>query len=242
MRLLSYQKWIGVLALSLMVGSLAFFPKAALAKNSQYPVCSFKPSVAVDQFRTENIYVGWDEFAGNARDVVVNDLTNSGCWRVVERGESGIVSSGYDREQAIKGVGTARHGQKGARSGQVTLADKLVQCALTGVTHNQVGGSLGGFGFGNAGGFGGGSVAPRASNISITCRIYDSSTSEVLASVQKDKSKVDIGASGFGGPGGFALGGDFFYKDPVGKTIAALIHDTLIDLTNRVQKSPWAAN
>ena len=241
MRLLSSQKWLGLAGLSLLVGSLAFLPNSALAKKAEYPVCSFKPSVAVDQFRTENFYIGWDEFAGNARDVVVNDLANSGCWRVVERGESGIVSGGYDREQAIKGVGAARHGQKGARSGQVTLADKLVQCALTGVTHNQVGGSIGGFGLG-AGGFGGGAVAPRASNISITCRIYDSSTSEVLASVQKDKSKVDIGTAGFGGGGGFALGGDFFYKDPAGKAIAGLIHDTLIELTDRVQKNPWAAN
>jgi curli biogenesis system outer membrane secretion channel CsgG len=117
-----------------------------------------------------------------------------------------------------------------------------VQCALTGVTKDQIGGSLGGIGWGGAGGFGGGAVAPRASNLSITCRIYDSSTSEVIASVQKDKSKVDVGAAAFGGPGGFALGGDFFYKDPVGKTLAALIKDTLIDLTDRVQRNPWAAN
>jgi curli biogenesis system outer membrane secretion channel CsgG len=92
------------------------------------------------------------------------------------------------------------------------------------------------------GGFGGGAVAPKSSNISITCRIYDSSTSEVLASVQKDKSKMDIGVAAFGGPGGYALGGDFFYKDPIGKTMAALIHDTLVDLTGRVQKNPWSAN
>lgn len=228
-----------LLSLTVLFGGLAFFPEGALAKKKEFPTCSFKPTVGVDQFRTENVYVGWNEFAGNARDVVVNELANSGCWRVVERGTSGLVSTGYDREQAIQAVGAARPGQKGARPGSVTLADKLVQCALTGVTRNQVGGSLGGFGIGG-GGFGGGSVSPRATNISLTCRIYDSSTSEIIASVQKSKSKVDVGASGFGG-GSFAMGGDFFYKDPAGKAIAALIRDTLIELTQRVQKNPWSS-
>lgn len=210
----------------------------ALAKKSEFPPCSYKPTVAVDSFRTENIYIGWNEFAGNARDVVVNTLTNSGCWRVVERGHTGLVSGGYDREQAIKQAGAARGGQKAARSGDVTLADKLVQCALTGVSRNNVGGSIGGFGVGG-GHFGLGSVAPRSSRISITCRIYDSSTSEILASVERSKSKVDIGVLGAGG-GNVALGGDFFYNTPAGKTMAALIKDTLVDLTNRVQKNPWS--
>lgn len=236
--------WIGLLSLptlglAILGGSLATLPQKAWAKKKEFPSCSFRPRVAVDQFRTENIYMGWDDFAGNARDVVVNQLVNSGCWRVVERGTSGLVSTGYDREQAIQAAGAARPGQRAARPGEVTLAGKLVQCALTGVTRNQMGGSLGGFGVGH-GGFGGGSIAPRSSKISLTCRIYDSSTSEILASIQKSKSKVDIGVAGFGGPRSFGLGGEFFHKTPAGKTIAALIHDTLVELTQRVQKNPWA--
>jgi len=231
--------WIGLFSLAILGGGLSALPQEALAKKKEYPTCAFRPSVAVDQFRTENLYIGWDDFAGNARDVVVNELVNSGCWRVVERGTSGLVSTGYDREQAIQAAGASRPGQRAARPGEVSLAGKLVQCALTGVTRNQIGGSLGGFGLGH-GGFGGGTVSPRASKISLTCRIYDSSTSEILASIQKSKSKVDFGVAGFGGPGGFGLGGDFFYKTPAGKTIAALIHDTLLELTTRVQKNPWA--
>lgn len=214
------------------------FPQAE-AKKTEWPACSFRPTVAVDTFRTENIYIGWDEFAGNARDLMVNELVNSGCWRVVERGHSGLVSGGYDREQAIKQAGAARPGQRAARSGEVTLAGKLVQCALTGVTRNQMGGSLSGIGFQGAGGYGLGKVAPRSTKLMVTCRVYDSSTSEILASVSHDKNKVDIGILGSGG-GKVSLGGDFFYKTPVGKTLAKLIRETLIDLTSRVQKNPWS--
>jgi curli biogenesis system outer membrane secretion channel CsgG len=226
--------------LSVLIITLSIMGTSQVAEaKKDFPTCSFKPSVAVDSFRTENIYIGWNEFAGNARDVVVNELVNSGCWRVVERSNTGLVSGGYDKEQAIKQAGAARPGQKSARSGQVTLADKLVQCALTGVSRNNVGGSIGGFGVGG-GKFGLGKVAPKSSRISITCRIYDSSTSEVLASVEKSKSKVDIGVLGAGG-GKVALGGDFFYNTPAGKTMAALIKETLVDLTKRVQKNPWSS-
>lgn len=221
----------------LAIASLTL-PQIAEAKKKDFPGCSFRPTVAVDGFRTENIYIGWNEFAGNARDVVVNELVNSGCWRVVERGNSGLVSRGYDREQAIKQAGAARPGQREARSGDVTSASKLVQCALTGVSRNNLGGSFGGVGFGG-GKFGLGRVAPRSSKISITCRIYDSSNSEILASVQKSKSKFDIGFLGAGG-GKISFGGDFFYKTPAGKTLASLIRETLIELTGRVQKNPWA--
>lgn len=211
----------------------------AEAKNKKWPDCSFRPTVAVDTFRTENIYIGWDEFAGNARDLMVNELVNSGCWRVVERGHSGLVSGGYDREQAIQQAGAARPGQRAARPGEVTLAGKLVQCALTGVTRNQMGGSLGGIGFQGAGGYGLGKVAPRSTKLMVTCRVYDSSTSEIVASVSHDKNKVDVGILGAGG-GKVSLSGDFFYKTPLGKTLAKLIQETLIDLTDRVQKNPWA--
>lgn len=204
------------------------------AKAKQYPACANRPTVAVDTFRTENIYIGWDQFAGNARDVVVDELTNSGCFRVVERG-GGLVSQGYDKEQAIRNT-VAKKGQNRARAQEVTLASRLVQFALTGVAENNIGGSFGGIGVGG-GGFGLGSVAPRASTIEMTCRIYDSSSSEVLASSRVKKSKFDIGILGAGG-GNLAFGGDFFYKTPVGKTIAALIHDCAVDLSSKTQNIP----
>lgn len=226
--------------LVLAFGANLALTERAEAKKKQYPACAFRPTIAIDTFRTENIYIGWDEFAGNARDVVVNELVNSGCYRVVERGNSGLVARGFDREQAIRQSGAARPGQKAARPQEVTLAGKLVQCALTGVTKNQVGGSIGGIGYGG-GHFGLGRVSPRSSKISITCRIYDSSTSEILASIKKSKSKFDIGLLGAGG-GRTVIGGDFFYKTPAGKTIAALIHNVLVELTNRIQKNPWSSS
>ena len=219
----------------LAVGAVLIATGSVEAKKKEYPACQVRPTVGVDTFRTENIYIGWNEFAGNARDVVVNELTNSGCFKVVERGGVGV-GSGYEREQLIQARGQSRHGQKAAKGGNVTLASRLVQFALTGVSKDNIGGSLGGAGFGG-GHFGLGAVAPKSSQIQMTCRIYDSSTSEVLASTMVKKSKFDIGVLGAGG-GNWGMGGDFFYNTPVGKTIAELIHDCAVDLATRTQNMP----
>ncbi len=225
--------------IALLAMGCILFSAHVEAKKKEYPACTVRPTVGVDTFRTENIYIGWDEFAGNARDVVVNELTNSGCFRVVERGGIGV-GSGYEREQAIQARGQSKKGQKAAKGGNVTLASRLVQFALTGVTKDSIGGSFGGAGFGG-GNFGLGAVAPKASTIEMTCRIYDSSTSEVLASTRVKKSKFDIGVLGAGG-GNIGFGGDFFYKTPVGKTIADLIHDCAVDLATRTQNMPELAS
>lgn len=220
---------------ALAVGGIVLGSGKVQAKKKEYPACTVRPTVGVDTFRTENIYIGWNEFAGNARDVVVNELTNSGCFKVVERGGIGV-GAGYEREQLIQARGQSRKGQKAARGGNVTLASRLVQFALTGVSKDNIGGSFGGAGFGG-GNFGLGAVAPKSSQIQMTCRIYDSSTSEVLASTMVKKSKFDIGLLGAGG-GNLAFGGDFFYNTPVGKTIAELIHDCAVDLAQRTQNMP----
>ncbi len=220
---------------AIAVGGILIGSEKVQAKKKEYPACTVRPTVGVDTFRTENVYIGWDEFAGNARDVVVNELTNSGCFRVVERGGVGV-GSGYEREQLIQARGQSRKGQKGAKGGNVTLASRLVQFALTGVSKDNIGGSLGGAGFGG-GHFGLGAVAPKSTNIQMTCRIYDSSTSEVLASTMVKKSKFDIGVLGAGG-GSWGMGGDFFYKTPAGKVIAELIHDCAVDLATRTQSMP----
>lgn len=228
------KKWfLTASALVVAVGSVAGLSGSAEAKKKEYPACVNRPTVAVDQFRTENIYIGWDEFAGNARDVVVNELTNSGCFRVVERGGYGV-GEGYEREQFLQGSGRARKGQKAAKGGNVTLASRLVQFALTGVSKDNIGGSFGGMGFGK-GGFGLGAVAPKSTNIRMTCRMYDSSTSEVLASTEVSKNKFDIGVLGAGAGSGIGFGGDFFYKSPAGKAIADMIHDCAVELAKRTQ-------
>jgi curli biogenesis system outer membrane secretion channel CsgG len=218
-----------ILAVSVALG----LSNPAEAKKKEYPACSQQPTVAVDQFRLENIYIGWDEFAGSARDVVVNELTNSGCFRVVERGGAGV-GSGYDREQYLQATGQARRNQKKAQGGNVTLASRIVQFALTGVSKDNVGGSFGGLGIGG-GKFGLGAVSPKSSNMRMTCRIYDSSTSEVLASTEVSKNKVDIGLLGAGGGSGLGFGGDFWYKNPVGKVVSEMIHDCSVELAKRTQ-------
>lgn len=211
---------------------------ASAKKTEEFPVCQYRPIVAVGEFTTENLFMGNREAAINMRDELVNQLVNSGCYKVVERGRQGIVSSGYDREQGIKAVGASRKGQKGARSGQVTLAEKILTCALTSVSKDNTGGGISGLG-GGLGGFGGGGVNVKSSKIEMTCRIYDSSTSEIIASATNSKSKVDTGVAAGGGSRTMGLGANFYTGNPLGKVIRSLIRQNIIDITKTVQKNPW---
>jgi len=211
---------------------LAMVPHNAFSKKSKlaYPSCSEKMSVAVDTFRTENISIDWNDFSMNARDVVVNELVNSGCYRVLERGGYSV-SQGFEREQYLRQT-HAKAGQNDARSKNVKLAGKLVSFAMTGASKDNIGGTIAGLG-GSWGGFGFGRISPKASKFCMTCRIYDSSTSEIMASEEVCKSKVDFRISG-GGGAGFGVGGDFFVKSPLGQTIASAIHDCSVKLTNKI--------
>ena len=223
---------IAATALALAMTSTLALSQMGHAKQKEFPACSARPTVAVDTFRTEHIEMGWgEEFAINARDVAVTELTNSGCFRVVERGGSGV-SAGFEREKGLEARGDTRKGQKRVK-GNVTIADRLVQFALTGASSGNVGGSFGGGGFGG-GKFGAGAVAPKSSAFQMNCRIYDSRSTEVLAAASVKKSKVDVSAAGLGG-GKLGFGGDFFYKTPLGKTITALIHDCAVELASRTQ-------
>jgi curli biogenesis system outer membrane secretion channel CsgG len=217
----------------LAVGIALGFSHPAEAKKKEYPACTHQPTVAVDQFRFENLAFGWDELAVGSRDVAVNELTNSGCFRVVERGGAGV-GGGYDREQYLQATGQARRNQKKAQGGNVTLASRIVQFALTGVSKDNVGGSLGGLGMGG-GKFGLGAISPKSSNLRMTCRMYDSSSSEVLASAEVSKNKFDIGMLGAGGGNSLGIGGDFWIKSPIGKAMSEMIHDCAVQLATRTQ-------
>ncbi len=203
----------------------------AKSKKMEYPMCSEKMSVAVDEFRTENFSFDWKDFSMNARDVVINELVNSGCYRVLERG-SYSVGKGYEREQFIRDNYAAK-GQKAAAAKKVKLAGKLVSFAMTQASKNTVGGTLAGLGGSWGGGYGFGGISPKASKMCITCRMYDSSTSEIMSSQEVCKTKVDFSILAGGGKGWGGLGGNFFVNTPIGKTISQAIHECSVKMTQK---------
>ena len=136
---------------------LALLSTDAWAKKKvEEPInCGRRVTVAVDRFKTENISVGWwnDDVALNSREVLVDELVQSGCFNVLEREDYSMAPAGVMNEKALARSGEARSGSKAAKKRQMKVAENLASCALTGVSKDKEGFGIGGGG----GGFGGGS-------------------------------------------------------------------------------------
>jgi curli biogenesis system outer membrane secretion channel CsgG len=228
--------------LSLGMMSFVNLPSAA-AKDEGYPSCSTKLQVAVDRFKTENVYVGWwnDDVALNSREVAVDELVNSGCFTVLEREEGSMAPTGVMNEKALARSDEARPGVKSARKRQMKTADNLVSYALVGVAKDNEGLRAGGLGGGfGAGGFGLGGAGGgfKKSDVSLTCKVIDTSTSEILASskVKAGDTSFDVGGLGGGaGKAGFGLGGIGYFKNSkVGKMMSDAIHKCTVQMAKAV--------
>lgn len=233
----------GALVLSLSALSLAADAKSKDPRDD-YPSCSSKIPVAVDRFKTENVSVGWwnDNVALNSREVAVDELVNSGCFSVLEREEGSMAPVGVMNEKALARSNEARPGAKAARKRQMKVAENLVSYALTGVSHNNEGMKVGGFGGGfggGGGGLGGLGGGFKKSELSLTCKVINTSSSEILASarVNAGGTSFDVGAAG-GGFGNVGLGGGgigYFKESKVGKMMSDAIHKCTVEMAKSVR-------
>jgi len=222
----------------------AMFSNLAPAQaKDEYPSCSNRLQVAVDRFKTENVYVGWwnDDMALNSREVAVDELVNSGCFTVLEREEGSMAPTGVMNEKALARSDEARPGAKSARKRQMKTADNLVSYALVGVAKDNsgmnVGGLGGGFGAGGLG-LGGAGGGFKKSELNLTCKVIDTSTSEILASskVKTGDTSFNVGGVGAGiGRSGFGAGGIGYFKDSkVGKMMTEAIHKCTVQMAKAV--------
>jgi curli biogenesis system outer membrane secretion channel CsgG len=207
--------------------------------KDDYPHCSTKTPVAVDRFKTENISVGWwnDDVALNSREVAVDELVNSGCFTVLEREEGSMAPVGVMNEKALARSDEARPGAKAAKKRQMKVADTLVSYALTAAREGSEGMQVGGIG-GAGGGFGGLGGGFKKSEVNLTCKVINTSTSEILASsrVKATDTGFNVGSTGGGfGGGSFGVGGIGYFKNSkVGKMMAEAIHKCTVQMAKAV--------
>jgi curli biogenesis system outer membrane secretion channel CsgG len=203
--------------------------------KKDFPECGTKTTVAVDRFKTENISVGWwnNDVALNSREVAVDELVQSGCFRVLERDEGSVLGAGISNEKILSRSGEGKQGSKVARKHGVKIADNLVSYALVGASKDNSGFGIGGLGGGH-GGFGGVGGGFKKSDVTLACKLIDTSSSEILASarVKAGDTSFSVGASGGGyGGGNFGAGGlGYFRESKVGKMMSNAIHKCTVEL------------
>ncbi|MFO1519654.1 MAG: CsgG/HfaB family protein [bacterium] len=239
-----------------------------------YPACATRLIVAVDQFKTENVTLDdWnDDWAFNSREVAVDELLHSGCFRVVEREDRSQAPVGVMNEKKLarssedesesdedaprtplkkKGKKTARLKEAKAKSKvgefqQIEIADHLLTYAITALKKGGEGFHLGWL-TGIAGAVLGGKGETILGNMDaafsndhlyLTCRIFDTSTSEIKASAQVKVKDTNV-MLGFGGMGAGdsalgAAGLAYFKQSKAGKLIANAVHKCSIQLAKNL--------
>ncbi len=201
--------------------------------------CASKTPVAVDRFKTENIYVGWwnNDVALNSREVAVDELVQSGCFTVLERESGSMAPVGVMNEKSLARSDEAVPGAKAAKKRKMKVAENLVSFALTGVSRNNEGMNIGGIG-GAGGGFGGVGGGFKKSEVTLACKVFSTSTSEILASarVNAGDTSFSVGSAGGGvGGGSFGVGGIGYFKESkVGKMMSDAIHKCVVQMAKSV--------
>ncbi|OGQ04332.1 MAG: hypothetical protein A2W61_03830 [Deltaproteobacteria bacterium RIFCSPLOWO2_01_44_7] len=177
------------LAMSIAVPAFSYTrdesPSAKTKKEAAAPQPKPNQTVAVGAVRGE----GFD-FRGNTveniQDLVVQECYGANL-RCMERTDLSAIIA----EQDLGASGRAEKGQGKANIGKIKLADVLVSCAITGKTVNATD-----IGIGTANiifdliGLHG--VGLDGDRVTMTCRAYDSSTSEILLSKTTPKFAMNF--------------------------------------------------
>ena len=150
------------------------------AKERKIASASRGTTVAIGKVRADNINMNQNT-AQNISDLAVDSCVKAGL-RCLEREDIGAIRG----EQDLANSNEAAPGQGRAKKGKFTTADILVTCALTGSTQDAAGV---GVAVNNRilNTFGVKGVGVSADRVTMTCRAYDSSTSEILLSQTNNK-------------------------------------------------------
>lgn len=174
------------LVFALLILSLALNVSAKKKSSSSpddgesSPSRNRRPTVAVARMRGENITMN-ENTAQSLIDIAIDSCVKNGL-RCLERKDMDAIRE----EQALAASDEARPKQGRAKKGRMTTADVMVTCALTGSTtnaagvgiavHNKVLDTLGVKG-----------VGVSTDRVTMTCRAYDTTTSEILLSKTTNK-------------------------------------------------------
>jgi curli biogenesis system outer membrane secretion channel CsgG len=199
---------------------------------------SKRPSVAVMDFDFGTINAHWwgnYDIGKGMADQVVDELVNSGAYRVIERKKIDTVLGEQDFAHSDRADPSAA---KLAKIGKVLGVKYIIAGSITkfGGEEKSYGG--GGLVKGKIGGLG---LKKAKTEVGLTARVIDATTGEILISAKavgesKKGGGITLGGAGGGGGAGFHMGSSDYKESAIGeaqeKACAALVAQLVARVEN----------
>ena len=190
----------------------------AVAGNG-YAQGAKRPTVAVMDFDFGTVHEHWwgnYDIGKGMADQVVDALVNDGSFRVIERKKLDTVLAEQDFARSDRADPSAA---KLSKVGKVLGVRYIIAGSITkfGGEEKNYGGGL--LGRGKLGGLG---LKKAKTEVSLTARMIDTTTGEVLASVKgegvsKKGGGLKVGAGSWGGAGGFSMSSSDYKASAIGE-------------------------
>lgn len=188
-----------------------------------------KKLIAVAEFENKTNWSGQVNLGTGMADQLITALMNTGRFMVLERQSIEAVL----REQDF-GASSRTTGEGGAKVGELSRAQILIQGAITEFEQSTSGGG-GGFSYG---GMTITATEARA-HVAVDVRVYDTTTGQILASnACKGTAKASGGSFGYTDSNfGFAAGGEA--RTPLDFAVRDAITQAINFIVLELQKVPW---
>ena len=205
-----------VLGLGVALIAAAGMTGSAQAQGSK------RPSVAVMDFDYGAVNNWWSGVWGNydigkgMADQVVDELVNDGSFRVIERKKLDTILAEQDFAQSDRADPSAA---KLAKVGKVLGVKYIISGSITKFATSDKKYSTGGLGGGVIGGLG---LKKSKSEVTVTLRMIDATTGEIMLSakgegVSTKGGGVSVGGLGHGVGGGFSMGSSEYKASALGE-------------------------
>jgi len=206
----------------------------ALAQNASAPFNGLKKSVTVAAFEAPELTVG-GATADELNALLVDALLRDGRFVVLERATLVDMTN----EQTLSQGGAVAAGGV-AQPARFLTGSAIIRGTVTKFDPGTHGGSLsvGGFPFLGGGGLG---VSSQTAEVTISLRVIDSTTGQVLhmgsAKGHATTKSIQVQAR----TGGYDWNGGSFLKTPLGEALQDAIRKTVDEIGLAMAKVPWSA-
>jgi curli biogenesis system outer membrane secretion channel CsgG len=203
---------VSSLALAALVCGVAVNAQAQAAKPK-------RTAVAVMDFDYGTVaYHWWGDYdiGKGMADQVVDALVNDGTWRVIERKKLDTVLAEQDFSRSDRADPSAA---KLSKVGKVLGVKYIIAGSITKFGGEEKNYGAGGFGGGKIGGLG---LKKAKTEVTLTGRMIDTTTGEILVSakgegISKKGGGIAVGGAGGGGGGGFSMGSSDYKSSAIGE-------------------------
>jgi len=181
-----------------------------------------RPTVAVMDFDFGTVHDHWwgnYDIGKGMADQVVDALVNDGSFRVIERKKLDTVLAEQDFAASDRADPSAA---KLAKVGKVLGVKYIIAGSITKFGGEEKNYSTGGIGGRRLGALGGLGLKKAKTEVSLTARVIDATTGEILVStkgegVSNKGGGLRVAAGAFGGAGGFSMSSSDYKSSAIGE-------------------------